>query len=40
MGNSNWGLCNKLEGWVGDGDRSEVQEREICVYLWLILIDV
>ena len=40
MGNSKWGLCNKLEGWVEEGDGKEVRERETWVYLWLILVDV
>ena len=34
------GFCDNLEGWDGEGDGREVQERGDRVYLWLILIDV
>ena len=34
------GYCDNLEGWDGEGDGREVQERGDRVYLWLILIDV
>ena len=35
------GLCNNLEGWDGEGDGREVQEGgDICIYLWLIHVDV
>ena len=40
-GNSNRGSCINLEGWYGEGDRREVQERrDIYIYLWLIHIEV
>ena len=32
MGNSNWGLCNKLEGWIGERDgKGGSGEREMAV---------
>ena len=36
-----WGLGNNPEGWDGEGDGREVQERgDTYVYLWLIHVDV
>ena len=34
------GLCINLEGWDGEGDRREVQNEGIYVYLWLIHVEV
>ena len=34
-------LCINLEGWNGEGDRREVQKGgDICIYLWLIHVEV
>ena len=34
------GLCINPEGWDGEGDGKEVQREGICVYLWLIHVEV
>ena len=37
------GLCNKLEGWNGEGDGKEVQKGGDIwerIYLWLIHVEV
>jgi len=34
------GPCINLEGWDGEGDRREVQNEGIYVYLWLIDVEV
>ena len=34
------GLRINLGGWNGEGDGGEVQKGEICVYLWLIHVEV
>ena len=35
------GLCDNLEGWNGVRGGREAQERgDICIYLWLIHVDV
>ena len=33
-------LCITLEGWGGAGDGREVKREGICVYLWLIHVEV
>jgi len=34
-------LCINLEGWNGEGDQREVQKGgDICIYLWLIHVEV
>ena len=32
------GVCDNLEGWDGEGEGREVQERGTFVYLWLIML--
>jgi len=39
-GNSKQGLCINLDGLDGVGDGREVQKGGICVYLWLIHVEV
>ena len=34
------GLCINLEGWDGEGNGREFQNREMYVYLWLIHVKV
>ena len=34
------GLCVNLEVWDGEGDGREFQKEWICIYLWLIHVEV
>ena len=33
-------LCDNLEGWDEEGDRSVFRKQETHVYLWMIHVDV
>ena len=34
------GICINLEEWGGEGDKESFKREGICVYLWLIHVEV
>ena len=40
MAQETQGLCVNLEGWDGEGMGGRFRREGICVYLWLIHVEV